>query len=166
MDAQTVKLHPSVLLTPTWKGPYLASSLLNTPSPDGYLLPVSLRLLLRLCCLDNLCPLLCLHYDSGSLFSDKLLDELIQNIIPIFDKKLKRVILFGSYARGDYDEESDIDVMFLIDDEAKILYRKYRKPVRRIISDIDFKYSVLLCSVLQTNMISTHALIAYLSIKM
>jgi len=73
MDAQTVKLHPSVLLTPTWKGPYLASSLLNTPSPDGYLLPVSLRLLLRLCCLDNLCPLLCLHYDSGSLFSDKLL---------------------------------------------------------------------------------------------
>src|SRR5437588_3184128 len=75
MDAQTVKLHPSVLLTPTWKGPYLASSLLNTPSPDGYLLPVSLRLLLRLCCLDNLCPLLCLHYDSGSLFSDKLLGE-------------------------------------------------------------------------------------------
>ncbi len=73
MDAQTVKPHPSVLLTPTWKGPYLASSLLNTPSPDGYLLPVSLRLLLRLCCLDNLRPLLCFHYDSGSLFSDKLL---------------------------------------------------------------------------------------------
>src|SRR5205807_5131582 len=78
MDAQTVKLHPSVLLTPTWKGPYLASSLLNTPSPDGYLLPVSLRLLLRLCCLDNLCPLLCLHYDSGSLFSDKLLGTIYQ----------------------------------------------------------------------------------------
>ena len=28
----------------------------------------------------------------------QILDELIQNIIPIFDKKLKRVILFGSYA--------------------------------------------------------------------
>ena len=79
----------------------------------------------------------------------QLLDELIQHIIPIFDKKLKRVILFGSYARGDYDAESDIDVMFLIDDEAKILSSKYRKPVRRIISDIDLKYGVLLCSVLQ-----------------
>jgi len=79
----------------------------------------------------------------------QILDELIQNIIPIFDSKLKRVILFGSYARGDYDEESDIDVMFLIDDEAKFLQSKYRKPVRRIISDIDFKYGVLLCSVLQ-----------------
>ena len=28
----------------------------------------------------------------------QLLDELIQNSIPIFGKKLKRVILFGSYA--------------------------------------------------------------------
>jgi predicted nucleotidyltransferase len=79
----------------------------------------------------------------------QLLDELIQSSVPIFDNKLKRVILFGSYARGDYDEESDIDVMFLIDDEANILSRKYRKPVRRIIADIDLKYGVLLCSVLQ-----------------
>ncbi|HTD19160.1 MAG TPA: hypothetical protein VK667_06470, partial [Ktedonobacteraceae bacterium] len=85
MDAQTVKLHPSVLLTPTWKGPYLASSLLNTPSPDGYLLPVSLRLLLRLCCLDNLCPLLCLHYDSGSLFSDKLLARVDRQFVDYRD---------------------------------------------------------------------------------
>ena len=78
-----------------------------------------------------------------------ILDELIQKSMPIFDNKLKRVILFGSYARGDYDEELDIDVMFLIDDEAKILQSKYRKPVQRVISDINWDYSVLLCSVLQ-----------------
>ena len=53
------------------------------------------------------------------------------------------------YARGDYDEELDIDAMFLIDDEAKILQSKYRKPVQRVISDINWDYSVLLCSVLQ-----------------
>ena len=79
----------------------------------------------------------------------QILDELIKNVIPIFGEKLKRVILFGSYARGDYDEESDIDVMFLIDDDARILHSKYRKAVREIISDIDFKYGTLLCSVLQ-----------------
>src|SRR5205807_8718075 len=107
MDAQTVKLHPSVLLTPTWKGPYLASSLLNTPSPDGYLLPVSLRLLLRLCCLDNLCPLLCLHYDSGSLFSDKLLGGLINLavfviwiilLVNAFQGKYFKLPVIGDYA--------------------------------------------------------------------
>lgn len=79
----------------------------------------------------------------------QILDELIKGVIPIFGEKLKRVILFGSYARGDYDEESDVDVMFLIDDDAKILQNKYRKAVREIISDIDFEYSTLLCSVLQ-----------------
>jgi uncharacterized protein len=79
----------------------------------------------------------------------QLLDELVENVLPIFDHKLKRVILFGSYARGDYDEESDIDVMFLIDDEAKTLQSKYYEPVQSVASDINWEYSVLLCSVLQ-----------------
>ncbi len=79
----------------------------------------------------------------------QILDELIKNVIPIFGEKLKRVILFGSYARGDYDEESDIDVMFLIDDEAQTLNGKYRKSVRRAISKIGLEHDILLCSVLQ-----------------
>jgi predicted nucleotidyltransferase len=29
--------------------------------------------------------------------------------------KLDRVLLYGSYARGDFDEESDIDIMILAD---------------------------------------------------
>ena len=29
--------------------------------------------------------------------------------------KLNKVILYGSYARGDYDDESDIDIMILAD---------------------------------------------------
>jgi uncharacterized protein len=79
----------------------------------------------------------------------QILDELIEGVIPIFGEKLKRVILFGSYARGDYDEESDIDSMLLIDDDAKILNSKYRKSVLRVISDIGLKHDILLCSVLQ-----------------
>lgn len=31
----------------------------------------------------------------------------------LFSDKLDSVILFGSYARGDYDDESDIDIMIL-----------------------------------------------------
>jgi predicted nucleotidyltransferase len=34
----------------------------------------------------------------------------------IFKDKLRKIILFGSYSRGDYDDESDVDVMVLIDD--------------------------------------------------
>jgi predicted nucleotidyltransferase len=39
----------------------------------------------------------------------QLLDELIQNVVPIFDHKLKRVILFSSYARGDKDIWSTLE---------------------------------------------------------
>lgn len=79
----------------------------------------------------------------------QILDELLKYVTPIFSEKLKRVILFGSYARGDYDEESDIDVMFLIDDDSKILHSKYRKAVCIVESDIGLKHDILLCSVLQ-----------------
>ncbi|MCM1364473.1 MAG: nucleotidyltransferase domain-containing protein [Faecalibacterium sp.] len=33
----------------------------------------------------------------------------------LLSEKLHSVILFGSYARGDYDDESDIDIMILAD---------------------------------------------------
>lgn len=33
----------------------------------------------------------------------------------LLGSKLNAVVLFGSYARGDYDEESDIDIMVRID---------------------------------------------------
>lgn len=79
----------------------------------------------------------------------QILDELIKNVIPIFGEKLERVILFGSYARGDYDAESDIDLMFLIDDDAQTLNGKYSKLVRRAISKIGLEHDILLCSVLQ-----------------
>jgi uncharacterized protein len=36
------------------------------------------------------------------------------------DKPVKKVWLFGSYARGDADEESDIDVLVRIDEDSKI----------------------------------------------
>jgi len=33
----------------------------------------------------------------------------------LFAEKLVAVILYGSYARGDYDDDSDIDIMVLVD---------------------------------------------------
>jgi len=77
-----------------------------------------------------------------------IMNELIEKTIPIFGDKLKKVILYGSYARGDFDEESDVDVMFLVDEDDENL-RTYRKPIRKVESDIDFKYDILLCGIVQ-----------------
>lgn len=45
-----------------------------------------------------------------------LLHEYVTKIKNIYKEKLAKVILYGSYARGDYTPESDIDIMILVDD--------------------------------------------------
>ena len=57
-----------------------------------------------------------------------LLDETVRGLRDIFGERLDSVILYGSYARGDYDEESDIDVMALVkmDREELTGYRRRR----------------------------------------
>ena len=55
-----------------------------------------------------------------------LLKDVFNNLTAIFGDKLIDVILFGSYARGDYDEESDIDIAVIIKEERKDLEKYHR----------------------------------------
>ncbi len=55
--------------------------------------------------------------------------------------KLDAVILYGSYARGDYDEESDIDIVVLIaccHSELPL----YRRILTKCASELSLKYGV------------------------
>ena len=44
-----------------------------------------------------------------------LLDQYILQLLHIYGKHICQIILYGSYARGDYREDSDIDIMILLD---------------------------------------------------
>jgi predicted nucleotidyltransferase len=59
-----------------------------------------------------------------------------------FGESLKDVILFGSYARGDYDDESDIDIMILVDKEQMELKRS-QTAFSSLSTDIDLTYGVV-----------------------
>jgi predicted nucleotidyltransferase len=48
---------------------------------------------------------------------DKITNEITKSIISVLGDSLHNVILFGSYARGDYDAESDVDILVLADIE-------------------------------------------------
>ena len=43
------------------------------------------------------------------------LNEFVKTLKERYEGRIKKIILFGSYARGDYDEESDIDILIIGD---------------------------------------------------
>ncbi|GAB2591462.1 nucleotidyltransferase domain-containing protein [Spirosoma areae] len=47
----------------------------------------------------------------------------------LYGDRLHDVVLYGSYARGDYDDESDIDLMVLLKDEQVNTYAEIRKII-------------------------------------
>ena len=44
-----------------------------------------------------------------------LLERYKEAVSQILGERLKRIILYGSYARGDFKQDSDMDIMILLD---------------------------------------------------
>jgi uncharacterized protein len=59
---------------------------------------------------------------------DSITAEIAVKAREIFGKALEQVILYGSYARGDYDNESDVDIMLLVNLPQE-LFGSYRKNI-------------------------------------
>ncbi|AAB98594.1 TPA: nucleotidyltransferase domain-containing protein [Methanocaldococcus jannaschii] len=57
---------------------------------------------------------------------EKAIKEFVNALKSKYRGRIKKIILFGSYARGDYTEESDIDIL--------------------IVGDVDFDYVIDLCT--------------------
>ena len=50
--------------------------------------------------------------------------QLFSGLKPLFPHELMEAILFGSYARGDADAESDVDMMVLVDSPRQDISEK------------------------------------------
>lgn len=76
-------------------------------------------------------------------------EELALAMRSLFGDKLAEVILFGSYARNQQDEESDIDILVLVN-EDKMALKAYSMPVVEMVTEINLQYDVVLSVVLQS----------------
>ncbi len=55
---------------------------------------------------------------------EMIVNEFVNNAVELLGNHLKQIILYGSYARGDFNSNSDIDIMILVDLEDKELEKK------------------------------------------
>lgn len=62
--------------------------------------------------------------------------EMLQKLM---GKDLKKVILYGSCARGDFDDDSDIDIALFTDCD-RIEAKKYDRQLSEIATDMAMKY--------------------------
>lgn len=73
--------------------------------------------------------------------------SVVQEAIKLLSCKIDRIILYGSYARGDFNSESDVDIMILLHCRPEEI-RQYRAQISRIASRIslanDVEVSLLL----------------------
>ncbi len=78
------------------------------------------------------------------------LNEILQKVAlkskEIFGSSLNSVILFGSYARGDYEEESDIDILILADIPSEKL-SDYRGHIDSLCGDLLWEYGVVVSAI-------------------
>ena len=78
----------------------------------------------------------------------EILEQVKDFSVERFGDKLVSVILYGSYARGDYEEDSDIDIMILVDMDAITLSR-YQTEFSHFGTGVDLRYDVLTSFFLQ-----------------
>lgn len=73
---------------------------------------------------------------------DNIVSESANRISEMIKDDLDRIILFGSYARGDFTEESDIDIAVLVKCD-RVETGKYRAGLVELSAEIDLKNMVV-----------------------
>jgi len=71
-----------------------------------------------------------------------LLEKLEIELKNLLGVKLKKLILFGSYSRGDYDHESDIDIFALVADSHP--EEKFKEQILNFMVDLSLEFDLVL----------------------
>lgn len=72
----------------------------------------------------------------------EILKEFRKEIEKLYGKRLKDTILYGSWARGEATEGSDIDVLIVL--EGKVMPGKEIDRIIDVITEINLKYGALI----------------------
>ena len=71
------------------------------------------------------------------------INKFVEESKKILGDRIKKIILYGSYARGDYNNSSDIDILVLTDYKQTQFYAALKK-LSSMTYDIELDYNVIL----------------------
>lgn len=77
-----------------------------------------------------------------------ILENVYQKAAAVFSGSLEAVILYGSYARGDYDAGSDVDIMIVADLKAEDTW-KYRKEFAKFTSRLGLENDIVISVIIR-----------------
>ena len=79
---------------------------------------------------------------------NNILELFVAEVKNIFGATLRDVILFGSYARGDYNIDSDVDIMVIADiEESEIM--KYTSHVANFLGELLIDYDIVISPIVE-----------------
>ena len=78
----------------------------------------------------------------------EVLDKFAEEAKKIYGTKLESLILYGSCARGDFENDSDIDILILLNVPLESINSE-RKRILDISDKLDLEYDVVLAPVVQ-----------------
>lgn len=76
------------------------------------------------------------------------MDNFVNAVNEMLGNRVKKIILYGSYARGDYNKNSDIDIMILTDLSFEEI-EDYRDKISDIAYDIELNTGIILSPVIK-----------------
>lgn len=79
---------------------------------------------------------------------NNIICEFTKKVREILGDRLKKIILYGSYARGDYKNNSDIDIMILTDLNFEEI-EKCRDEISDIAFDIELDTGIIISPVIK-----------------
>lgn len=76
------------------------------------------------------------------------IQEFVKEIQQLLGERVKKIILYGSYARGDYNKQSDVDIMILTDLSFEEI-ENYRDKISDIAYDIELNTGIILSPIIK-----------------
>ncbi|MFQ5824584.1 MAG: nucleotidyltransferase domain-containing protein [bacterium] len=74
---------------------------------------------------------------------ERVINELVQKVRDTFKERVKRIVLYGSRARDDADEESDYDFIVLLEP----FYEEDKRTLSDIGWEVSYDHNVLLLAI-------------------